>query len=114
MNKLDDELIIILCTVPNDKDTGIRIAKKLLEENLTPCVTMLNNATSLYYWENELKQKHEIQLLIKSYKCLKSSVFETIRKYHPYLNPELIAIPIVGISHEYLTWIYNSLKLYKN
>jgi periplasmic divalent cation tolerance protein len=38
-------------------------------------------------------------------------VAEAIKKLHPYETPEIIAIPIIKGSKEYLRWLNDELKI---
>ncbi|AKC60249.1 divalent-cation tolerance protein CutA [Blochmannia endosymbiont of Camponotus (Colobopsis) obliquus] len=103
-------IVIIICSVPDDeRHTGIKIAKHLLNNKFAACVTILPNAISLYNWQDKLQQTNEIQLLIKTHVSLQQTIFEQIKTYHSYHIPELLSIAVTDIEHEYLLWILSSL-----
>lgn len=106
LNKINTEkIIIILCTLPNDKGFALKLIHTLLKNKLAACITLLDKVHSYYYWDNKLKNHIELQLLIKTKQSLEQSVFNSIKKQHPYQIPELITLSIINGEFNYLQWI---------
>ena len=102
---------LVLCTCPNKK-VAKKIARMLVEEQLAACVNMMGKVQSMYYWQGKVEQSTEQQLLIKTRKSSYIQLEQCIKKIHPYEVPEIIAIPIVAGSKDYLDWMDGSqLKL---
>ncbi len=99
---MDKEYIIVLITTPS-KEVGEKIANALLEKKLAACVNMMAPIFSLYTWEEEINCDDEVLLIIKS----RADLFESdlIPVVHPYDVPEIIALPIIMGSQDYLGWI---------
>ena len=95
---------IVLTTCP-DQDAAARIARALVEERLAGCVNILPPMQSVYLWRGKLESTTEHLLLIKS----KTRAFRAIQKrlleLHPYELPEVIAVPIIMGSKDYLSWL---------
>lgn len=108
--KLNEPIIIILCTIPNNENLAHKLIQILLDRKLAACITLLNKAHSFYYWNNKFETEIEFQLLIKTKKSLKKRVFNKIKELHPYKTPELLTIPIIAGETNYLKWIYSQLK----
>ncbi len=51
-----------------DEATAQDLAAKVLAEKLAACATLIPGATSLYYWEGELEQEYEVQMILKNYR----------------------------------------------
>ncbi len=100
---------IILCTAP-DEETAKNITKQLLAKKLAACITLLPKAISFYYWQDELEQQTEIQMLIKTHVTLQEKVFSHIKTHHPYQVPELLAITVTDGDNNYLSWLKKSLN----
>jgi len=96
--------LMILCTCP-DKDTAEKIARLLIEGNIAACVNILPGMTSLYKWEGKIESAQEHLLLIKAHKDHYQTIESTLRTYHTYDLPEIIAVPIERGLPEYLHWI---------
>ena len=99
---MDKEYIIVLITTPS-KEVGEKIANTLLEKKLAACVNMMAPIFSLYTWEEEINRDDEVLLIVKS----RADLFESdlIPVVHPYDVPEIIALPILMGSANYLALI---------
>ena len=95
---------VILCTVP-DATTANDLAKLILKHHLAACINIIPQITSIYYWNNQLEQAQEQQLLIKTSSHCFEKLCKLLIAHHPYENPEIIELPITNSSPAYLTWI---------
>src|SRR5262249_19201061 len=101
--------IVVLVNCGNKREAE-GLAKSLVEKKLAACVNVLPGLVSWYWWENKLTQDQEIMLLIKSSREIFPELEKEIRRLHSYAVPEVIALPIVEGSLNYLTWIEQSMK----
>ena len=100
--------ILVLITVPSEQ-VGEQIATALLEDNLAACVNMVAPIRSLYTWEGVINDDEEMLLIVKSRADLfESRLVPAVQAAHPYDVPEIIAIPILMGSKNYLDWIDES------
>lgn len=100
--------ILVLITVPSEQ-VGEQIATALLEDNLAACVNMVSPIRSLYTWEGVINDDEEMLLIVKSRADLfESRLVPAVQAAHPYDVPEIIAIPILMGSKNYLDWIDES------
>jgi periplasmic divalent cation tolerance protein len=104
-----NEYILVLCTCPSLNEADA-VATALIEERLAACVNRLPGIKSLYRWEGRVTHDDEILLLIKTSADLFDRLEKTIKTLHPYETPEIIAVPIVAGSAEYLRWIGESIE----
>ncbi|MDP6675527.1 MAG: divalent-cation tolerance protein CutA [Gammaproteobacteria bacterium] len=104
-----NKYILVLCTCPSQQEADA-VATALLEERLAACVNQLPGIRSLYRWEGRVTQDDEVLLLIKTSANLFGSLEKMIKKLHPYATPEIIAVPIIAGSAEYLGWIEESIE----
>jgi len=95
-------MIIVLTTV--DEKNAKELAKKILEKRLAACINILDSS-SLYWWENEIKEEKEKILLIKTRDELYDELEAFIKQNHPYQLPEIIAIKVEDGYSEYLRWV---------
>lgn len=96
--------IVALVTVPSE-EVGTAVAQVLLDRKLTACVNIVPAVNSLYVWEGELCSDDELLLVIKSKAALFDELASVVQDAHPYDVPEIIALPIVAGSQDYLDWI---------
>ena len=96
--------IVVFSTCASEEQAGA-IARSLLEQRLAACVTILPSARSIYRWKGEIEDTPEWMLLIKSRRDLLDQLRAAIGKIHSYEVPELLAVPVVDGSEDYLAWL---------
>lgn len=96
--------IIVVITVPS-REVGQQIAETLLENKLVACVNIIPGISSIYHWQGAIEQDDEMLLIAKTRAALFDRLATTVKRVHPYDVPEVIAMPIVAGSNEYLAWI---------
>lgn len=101
--------IVILCTC-SSADEAQRVATFLLDERLAACVNVLPSVRSHYWWQGAIESAEENLLLIKSSAGLFPAVQDAVRKVHSYDVPELLALPVVDGSADYLEWLRSNLR----
>ncbi len=99
-----EDFIIILVTTSSEEE-GRKIAQVLVEKRIAACVNIINDIESIYRWKGKISDEKEVLLLIKTRKKLYKSVEGEVRKLHSYEVPEIIALPIISGSKDYLYWI---------
>ena len=98
-----DQLIYIVITTEIDKNNAYKIANLLLLEKLIPCATF-KNVESHFWWEGEISQSKEVQLIIKCKEENINKVCEKISENHSYEVPEIIYFP-VSAHNDYYNWV---------
>ncbi|MDH5277290.1 MAG: divalent-cation tolerance protein CutA [Gammaproteobacteria bacterium] len=98
------DALIVLCTCP-DEATAAGIATALLAAGLAACVNCVSGIRSMYRWEGEIRDDTEVLLVIKTRAARYAALEATLRAQHPYDLPEIIALPVVAGSRDYLSWI---------
>ncbi len=101
MNK--SEYIIIMTNCRDDREADY-ILKALFEAKLAG-VVQTSKVHSHYYYNDTLIHDSEIRVLIKTKKTLFKECEKLIKERHSYKLPEIIAIPIVDASDEFLQFI---------
>ncbi len=82
-----------------------RIATHLVSDRLAACVQLVGPIRSTYHWHGVLEHSEEWLCLMKTTSDRYESLEREIRSLHSYELPEIIALPIVAGSSEYLNWI---------
>lgn len=98
------DFIIVLTTCDSDS-TAQLIARSLVTERLAACVNVVPGLTSCFRWKGEVCQETESLLIVKSKAALFSRLRQRIAELHTYELPEIIALPLVDGSEEYLHWL---------
>jgi periplasmic divalent cation tolerance protein len=101
--------IVILVTAAN-RDECRKIAHHLVETRLAACVSISQPIESVYRWEGQIAEEGEFLLIIKSIRELFPEIETEISKLHSYHTPEIICLPVIEGSRNYLQWISDSVK----
>ena len=98
------DIIVIYSTVPNKK-IAKNIVKVLMKHKLAACVSMIDNVKSVFSWDGEVCEEKEVLLMIKTRRSHYGKVKLVIEDINGYVVPEIIALPIVDCSEDYLKWL---------
>ena len=106
----DHPALVVLCSCP-DESIALDIARVLVKEGLAACVNRLAPVVSVYLWEGQLREDCEQLLLIKTTPARYEALEMRLKALHPYEIPEIIAVPVVTGSSQYLAWLADSTPL---
>ena len=107
------QYIIILVTAKDRKEAE-QIAKGLLEAKLVACANIIEGVQSLFWWQGKIDSSKEVLLILKTKKILFKKVSTKVKSLHSYQTPEIIALPIVHGSEDYLQWLGSSCHFWIN
>ena len=97
------DFVIVLITCASDEEAQF-LAQNALENYLAACSNILP-CRSLFHWQNKIENQEERLLILKTQRKLLDDLVALIKTHHSYELPEIIALPIIGGSAEYLDWI---------
>jgi len=100
--------VVVLMTCKTAKEAE-RIVRRLLEKHLIACANLVPQVRSLYHWKGKIATAKECWVLLKSTRELMTALRIEVEKEHSYSVPELIALPIVDGSANYLNWLSEEL-----
>jgi periplasmic divalent cation tolerance protein len=100
---------IQVVTATETKASAQAIATTVVERRLAACVQIIGPITSTYWWQGEIETAEEWLCVIKSRRDLYERLEEAIREGHPYDVPEILAVPVVAGSKDYLRWLDSEL-----
>lgn len=95
---------IVLVTFPNIEQAD-QVSSALIEEHLAACANRIDSVSSLFRWKNKTECEPEVLVLYKTQVTRLTELTNRVRTLHSYEVPEVIALPIIGGSDEYLQWI---------
>lgn len=96
---------IQVLTTASSRDEADRIARTLIEKRVAACVQVVGPIESTYRWQGAVETSQEWLCAAKSRRELYDRVEQAIREVHSYQVPEIIALPIVAASADYLKWL---------
>ena len=101
--------VVVLVTVASKKESR-KIARHLVASKLAACVNITQAIESVYPWEGKIASDKEFQLIIKSTRELFPEIKAAVANLHSYHTPEIICLPIIEGSRNYLQWVGDSVK----
>lgn len=101
--------IIVLITVGSEEEAH-KIAELLVNEKKAACINIVPGVDSLFWWEGKLDSARESLLLVKTKASLFSEIISLVKEIHTYEVPEIIALPIIAGSEDYLKWLDNACR----
>jgi periplasmic divalent cation tolerance protein len=99
--------IIVLITASSEQE-AVNIGSTLVNEHLAACVNIVPRIRSLFFWEGKTQDAQESLLIAKSRRLVLDQLISRVKALHSYTVPEVIALPIIGGSLEYLAWLNKS------
>jgi periplasmic divalent cation tolerance protein len=109
VNGLQNAYVIVLVTTAS-KQEAEKIAQHLLKERLIACANIIGPVSSLFHWAGKTEKAEEFLIFMKSRNDLFDKLAENVKALHSYEVPEILVLPIVGGSKEYLAWLGSCLE----
>ncbi len=103
------DAVIVLITASSG-DEAVKIATALVNDHLAACVNILPEVRSLFFWEGRTQDAREVILICKCRLPLVEKLISRVKELHSYAVPEIIALPIIAGSREYLDWVRETVK----
>ena len=98
------EFIVVFITAPNEKEAA-SISRTIVEERLVACVNIIPSVRSIYRWQGRVEDEQEVLMIVKTKSPLFERLQKRVKELHSYAVPEIIGLPVVEGSKEYLNWL---------
>jgi periplasmic divalent cation tolerance protein len=96
--------IVVFITAPNESEAAT-IAFSLVQERLVGCVNIIKGIRSIYSWMGKIQDETEVLMIAKTRESLFEALSRKVKELHSYAVPEILAVPCVKGSADYLTWL---------
>ena len=96
--------VVLFITTADDEEAQL-ISRVLLEQRKAACVNIVPKVSSLFRWQGNIEQAEENLLVVKTRAELLDEIIKLVKEVHSNDVPEIIALPIVGGSQDYLHWV---------
>jgi len=103
----DPMVVLISCGSEEEAST---IALALVEERFAACVNIVSPIRSIYRWEGKIWDEKEYLLIVKTEDARYGDLEEKVKSLHSYSVPEIIGLPIVVGSADYLKWLLEMIQ----
>ncbi len=100
--------LCLVLTTEKDFAHASNLARTLLRQKHAACIS-LRELNSFYWWEGEIEENKEFQLIIKTSKSNLSKLFLDVKRLHSYKIPEILSWEISS-EKDYECWIRDILK----
>jgi len=100
--------IVVLNTCASAEEAE-RLARSLVDQRLAACVTVITPVRSFYRWQGAVADAAEWLLVIKTSRPLFARLRAALESTHSYEVPEILALPVIEGSTNYLSWIDSEL-----
>jgi len=98
-----EKYISVMITAGNDDEASM-LGRTLVQEKLIACAN-LYPVNSIYRWKDEIYEEVEVMLLCKTTETNLEKIIARVKELHSYEVPEIIALPILDGSEDYLEWV---------
>ncbi|MES1257865.1 MAG: divalent-cation tolerance protein CutA [Acidobacteriota bacterium] len=96
---------IVVFSTCDSAEEAERLARQLVEARLAACVNVISQLRSYYRWNGRVQSSTECMLIIKSSRELFEQLRLKLESVHSYELPEVLALPIVAGSPNFLAWL---------
>ena len=96
--------IVVLITTPSATDAR-KIGLALVRERLAACVNVVPRIESVFRWQDIICREREALMIVKTTARRFVKLQKRVQQLHRYTVPEVIALPIVTGSTDYLKWV---------
>lgn len=101
--KGSDRIVVLITT--GSREEAHQIANLLVNRRKAACVNVVPQVDSLFWWKGKIDSARESLLLVKTKAPLLPEIISLVKEIHSYEVPEIIALPIVAGSDDYLNWL---------
>ena len=98
------EFVVVFMTAPGMEEAE-KLAGTIVEEKLAGCVNIIHGIRSIYSWKGKVEDDPEVLMIAKTRKDLFDSLKTRVMELHSYDVPEVISVPVLQGSDDYLNWL---------
>ncbi len=89
----------------SDHKEAEHIAEEVVKRRLAACANIVENISSIYWWEGEIHRDQEALMFLKSRIEKVKELIRFVKSIHSYDNPAIVVFPILDGSTDYFKWI---------
>ena len=108
MDDMKTNFIIVLVTC-GSKVEAEKIIDVLLAKKLIACANMISGVGSKFWWKGKIDKAKEVLVTLKTRREHFRRIEKEVKRIHSYEVPEIVAIPIIAGSKNYLQWIESNI-----
>lgn len=101
---MSEDCLLVYITAPTD-DAARTLCEVLVQERLAACANIVDNVSSLYWWQGSMERARECVCVLKTVRSRYTELEARVKAIHEYEVPCVVAIPIVAGNPDFLDWI---------
>jgi periplasmic divalent cation tolerance protein len=98
--------IVVMSTCGSSEEAQ-RLARALVAQRAAACVNIVAPVRSIYRWNGRIEDAEEWLLIAKTSRASFDRLRTILEAAHSYELPEVLAIPVIAGSPNYLQWLEN-------
>lgn len=98
------EYVQVLISIDGEEQAR-KLQRLLVEHRAAACVQVWGPILSTYWWEGNIEDAQEWMCLAKTTAARYDRLESLVKENHPYSVPEILALPVLTGSEEYLEWV---------
>ncbi|MBO1413915.1 divalent-cation tolerance protein CutA [Streptomyces sp. FH025] len=95
---------VVVTTTHESEEQARSLASAVVRERLAACAQVYP-VRSVYWWDGEVQDAEEWRIDLKTRAELADRLAEFVAGRHSYETPEVIVVPVVSGSRDYLAWV---------
>lgn len=99
------ETPVVVLTTLGSPDAARDLVRRLVEDRLIACGTVVPGATSIYRWQESVTTDDEVLVVLKTVRGRWEALVAAVDHHHPYDTPELVALPVEAGLPRYVEWL---------
>jgi periplasmic divalent cation tolerance protein len=89
----------------DSREEADKICAAVVEARLAACAQVSGPIRSTYWWQGKIERADEYFLAMKTTRDRFPELARVIRANHSYEVPDIVAVPIIEGTDDYLEWI---------
>lgn len=102
---MTQESYVMIVIATSTEEEAEKIGKTLVEEKLAASANIIPSIKSFFFWKGEFNSVSEAIILLNTRHDLFEKIQQRARELHSYELPEVIAVPILAGSSDFLAWV---------
>lgn len=99
-----EDFIEVHFTAPS-RDRAAEISAAVVKARLAACAQIFSPIESVYWWRDNIERASECFVVMKTLRENFDDLAQMVRANHSYEVPEIVAVPILEGTDDYLAWI---------
>ena len=100
----DTDVVTVFVTAPG-MESGLALARQVVEESLAACVNVIPNVTSVFRWDEKVNVEEEVLLILKTSAVAGPALIARVAELHEYEVPEVLSLRVEDGFGPYLDWV---------